>query len=96
MPYLSNEISRPVAFDETHIEWLVLHIHKWCSLYDVTAGVLAERLENVADSTSLSMKLTYFQTPTIDEIKSMVVAPFNSSQHNRLVLSGFPKRNGCC
>jgi hypothetical protein len=47
MPYLSNEISRPVAFDETHIEWLVLHIHKWCSLYDVTAGVLAERLENV-------------------------------------------------
>jgi len=41
MPYLSNEISRPVAFDETHIEWLVLHIHKWFPLYDVTAGVLA-------------------------------------------------------
>jgi len=54
------------------------------------------RLENLAGFHLLVDEASVLPTPTIDEVKSMVIAPFNSSQHNRLVLSGFPKRNGCC
>jgi hypothetical protein len=32
MPYWSSEVSRPFPIDETHIEWLIVHIRQWCSL----------------------------------------------------------------
>jgi hypothetical protein len=32
MPYWTSEVSRPLPIDETHVEWLVAHIRKWCSL----------------------------------------------------------------
>jgi hypothetical protein len=32
MPYWSSELSRPFPIDETHIEWLIVHIRQWCSL----------------------------------------------------------------